>query len=63
MDLHETYEAAERRRKGRRARLVRSIAGREKRQEWLPTEHPVAEPLHYRWRQVRRLLLDLQAAA
>ena len=63
MDLHEIYEAAERRRKGRRARLVYSIAGREKRQEWLTGEHPEAEPLHYRWRQVRRLLLDLQAAA
>ena len=63
MNLHEIYEAAERRRKGRRARLVHSIAGREKRQEWLPGEHPEAEPLHYRWRQVRRLLLDLQAAA
>ena len=63
MDLHEIYEAAERRRKGRRARLVHSIAGREKRQEWLPEEHPKAEPLHYRWRQVLRLLLDLQAAA
>lgn len=61
-DLHETYEAAERRRKGRRARLVCSIAGRERRREWLPEEHPEAQPLHYRWRQVRRLLLDLQAA-
>ena len=63
MDLHEIYEAAERRRKGYRARLVHSIAGREKRQEWLPGEHPEAEPLHYRWRQVRRLLLDLQVTA
>ena len=63
MDLHEVYAAAERRRKGRRARLVRSMAGRRKRQEWLPGEHPEAEALHYRWRQVRRLLLDLQAAA
>ena len=62
MDLQQTYEAAEHRRKGRRARLVNSITGREKRQEWLPREHPEAEPLHYRWRQVRRLLLDLQAA-
>ena len=63
MSLHEIYETAERRRKGRRARLVHSIAGRERRQEWLPLEHPKAEPLHYRWRQVRRLLLDLQASA
>ena len=61
MDLHGVYEAAECRRKGRRARLVHSIAGREKRQEWLPDDHPEAEPLHYRWQQVRRLLLDLQA--
>ena len=61
MDLHEIYEAVERRRKGRRARLVHSIAGREKRQEWLPEDHPAAEPLHYRWQQVRRLLRDLQA--
>ena len=61
MDLHEIYAAVEHRRKGRRARLVHSIAGREKRQEWIPKEHPKAEPIHYRWRQVRRLLLDLQA--
>lgn len=62
MHLYETYAAAERRRKGRRARLVQSIAARQKRQEWVPGEHPEAEPLHYRWGRVRRLLMDLQAA-
>lgn len=59
-ELHRVYEAAERLRKGRRARLSTSLAGREKRAEWVPSEHPEARPLHYRWGNVRRLLLDLQ---
>jgi hypothetical protein len=61
--LYECYERAEARRKGHRARLSRTIAGRERRAEWLPQHHPAAEPLHYRWRNVRQLLLDLQGAA
>jgi hypothetical protein len=58
--LFETFERAESRRKGRRARLSKTLAGRERRAEWVPSEHPWAEPLHYRWKNVRQLLLDLQ---
>lgn len=60
MKLYDVYERAESRRKGRRARLTRSLAGREKRQEWQSDKHPSAKPLHYRWGNVRRLLMDLQ---
>ena len=63
MVLHEVYQHAESKRKGRRARLTRNIAGREKRAEWTPKDSTLAEPLHYRWRQVRQLLMDLQGAA
>ena len=59
-DLHRCYERAELRRKGRRARLVGSLLGRERRAEWTPDGHAEAAALHYRWFQVRRLLLDLQ---
>ena len=59
-ELYQTYERAELRRKGRRARLVKTLLGRERRAEWTPEEHPEATALHYRWSQVRRLLLDLQ---
>ncbi|MEX1028349.1 MAG: DUF6361 family protein [Candidatus Paceibacterota bacterium] len=62
MALHDIYERAEYRRKGRRARLIKSVAGREKRAEWTPTDSAAAEPLHYRWQQVRQLLMDLQGA-
>jgi hypothetical protein len=58
--LYECYERAEVRRKGRRARLARTILGRERRAEWLPQDHPKAAPLHYRWANVRQLLTDLQ---
>jgi len=60
--LYDLYQTAESRRKGRRARLTKSLAGREKRAEWLPDQHPLATPLHYRWDNVRRLLMDLQGA-
>lgn len=63
MSLYDIYERAESRRKGRRARLTKSVAGREKRAEWTPKDSAPAEPLHYRWRQVRQLLIDLQGAA
>jgi hypothetical protein len=59
-ELHRSYESAEQRRKGRRARLVRTLLGRERRAEWTPEDLPKATALHYRWSQVRRLLLDLQ---
>lgn len=60
MALRDLYAEAEHRRKGRRARLMPTLFGREKRSEWDPDEHPKASPLHYRWGNVRRLLLDLQ---
>jgi hypothetical protein len=58
--LQVQYERAEIRRKDRRARLSQTILGRERRAEWVPSEHPLASPLHYRWRNVRQLLMDLQ---
>jgi len=61
--MYETYERAESRRKGRRARLSKTLMGRERRAEWIPEDHPAAEPLHYRWRNVRQLLMDLQGAS
>lgn len=60
--LYDVYQTAESRRKDRRARLTKSLAGREKRAEWLPDQHPLATPLHYRWGNVRRMLMDLQGA-
>ena len=63
MTLHDVYQRAESRRKGRRARLTKTVAGREKRAEWTPKDSAEAEPLHYRWRQVRQLLIDLQEVA
>ena len=59
--LSETYSKAEYNRKGLRARLPDTVAGRQRRAEWDPDEHRLAEPLHYRWPNVRRLLTDLQA--
>jgi hypothetical protein len=62
-DLHEVYERAERRRKGRRARLPQTFAAKEKRAEWAAEAPPLAAPLHFRWGNVRQLLLDLQGAS
>jgi len=61
-DLYDIFERAESGRKGRRARLSRSLAGREKRLEWSPEDHPEATPLHFRWGNVRQLLMDLNGA-
>lgn len=61
--LYDVYQSAESRRKGRRARLTKSLTGREKRAEWFPDQHPLATPLHYRWGNVRQLLMDLQGAS
>ncbi|MFO0806400.1 MAG: DUF6361 family protein [Gemmataceae bacterium] len=60
--LYAPYARAETRRKGQRARLAKTPAGRERRTEWVATEHPDASPLHYRWGNVRQLLMDLQEA-
>ncbi len=57
--LQHVYANAESRRKGPRARLAGSLAGQKRRTEWESDEHPLAEPLHYRWRNVRTLLTDL----
>jgi len=59
-ELHDVYAHAEIQRKGRRARLATTIAGRDRRQEWAPEEQRLAEPLHYRWPNVQRLLIDLR---
>ena len=59
LDLRSVYERAEIRRKGRRARLARTLAGQERRVEWNSENYPLAEPLHYRWGNVKRLLGDL----
>jgi hypothetical protein len=61
--LYDIYELAESRRKGRRARLTKSLRGRERRAEWRPRDTAPAEPLHYRWGNVRQLLIDLRAPA
>jgi hypothetical protein len=58
-DLFDIYERGESTRKGRRARLTKSLRGRERRAEWRPKDTALSEPLHYRWGNVRRLLLDL----
>jgi hypothetical protein len=57
--LFGVYERAEARRKKGRARLTQSLAGRQKRLEWQAKKHTLAQPLHYRWDNVQRLLMDL----
>lgn len=61
-ELLDAYVEAERR-KGRRARLDDTVDAFDRRAEWQPDQHTKAEPLHYRWSQVRTLLRDLKAAA
>lgn len=63
LPLRGVYARAEHFRKGQRARLSDDLNGRERRLEWNNTEHSPAEPLHYRWGNVRRLLADLHGAA
>jgi len=58
-ELYQVYCDAESKRKGKRARLPKTLFAREKRLEWLPDEHPVAQPLHYRWDVARSFLEDL----
>jgi len=53
------YSVAERRRKGNRARLAPTPIGRQRRAEWENEGHPLAQPLHYRWAIVKRMLVDL----
>jgi len=61
--LRAAYAAAERARKRQRARLTDDLSGRERRLEWDNTQHTPAEPLHFRWGNVRRLLSDLRSRA
>jgi hypothetical protein len=58
--LQDVYRAAEVSRKGDRARLADNLGGQNRRAEWSADEHPLAEPLHFRWGNVRRLLSDLE---
>lgn len=53
------YRASEVRRKSsRRARLINTPRGAQRRAEWKPDRHNT-DPLHYRWRVVRKMLTDL----
>lgn len=63
VQLEEAYRTAEVRRKGVLARLHIGQMGAARRREWAPQNHSLAEPLHYRWGNVRRMLSDLRAAA
>jgi hypothetical protein len=57
--LHLYYQASEVRRKSsRRARLIDTPRGAQRRAEWNPARHNT-QPLHYRWRVVRKMLADL----
>jgi hypothetical protein len=57
------YERAEYSRKGDRARLANNQFGVDRRMEWQGDKHGYAEPLHYRWGNVKRLLRDLEDVA
>lgn len=60
--LLELYRHVEIMRKGRRAQLADNLAGKQRRAEWQPEDNPQPYPLHYRWRNVQRLLSDLEAS-
>ena len=58
--LRDVYQKAEVQRKGARARLASNMGGVRRRAEWNAEQHPLAEPLHFRWGNVCRLLNDLE---
>lgn len=59
--LQASFEAAELSRKGPiRSKLQNTPFGKERRREWSLNKGRISEPLHYRWKNVRRLLMDLQ---
>ena len=59
--LQARYEAAELVRKGPvRSKLLNTPLARERRREWNLNKGKKSGPLHYRWGNVRRLLMDLQ---
>ena len=61
-DLYDVFCDAERKRKGKRARLPMTLLAKEKRAEWQPEKHTEAKPLHFRWQNVRNFLIDLGEA-
>lgn len=61
--LLDVYDRAEYSRKGDRARLANNQFGVDRRMEWQGEKHGFAEPLHYRWGNVKRLLRDLEGVA
>jgi hypothetical protein len=61
--LLDAYDRAEYSRKGDRARLANNQFGVDRRMEWQGEKHGFAEPLHYRWGNVKRLLRDLEGVA
>lgn len=61
--LLNVYERAEFSRKGDRSRLANNQFGVDRRMEWQGEKHGFAEPLHYRWSNVKRLLRDLEGVA
>ena len=63
MQLLEAYARAEVSRKSDRARLSNNQFGVDRRMEWQGERHGRAEPLHYRWGNVKRLLRDLEGVA
>ena len=63
MKLLEAYARAEVSRKSDRARLSNNQFGVDRRMEWQGERHGRAEPLHYRWGNVKRLLRDLEGVA
>lgn len=63
MPLLDVYAQAEVSRKDDRARLASNQFGVDRRMEWQGERHGRAEPLHYRWGNVKRLLRDLEAVA
>jgi len=63
LDLLEVYQKAEIPRKGSRSRLPSTPAAKKRRAEWGIEDNTIAEPLWYRWHNVRRILSDLRRAS
>ena len=63
LDLLEVYQKAEIPRKGPRSRLPLTPAAKKRRAEWAIEDNTIAEPLWYRWHNVRRILSDLRRAS
>ena len=61
--LFDCYAEAEVVRKHNRARLARTLDGRNKRAEWILDDHPEPAPIHYRWSNVQDLIVDLKTSS